>query len=123
MNSSTAWTCVEYSNEDRPDQVYALQLTGLKHVQAADQRRERQLGYAKLIVAVLTVLCALIFLRTLRGAVFVALPIALFVVLAVLQEKRIRGLRLLARGIAFFERGLARIEDRWIGGGKAANGF
>ena len=123
MKKSTAWTHVETSHEDRPDQVYALQLAGLKHVRAAEQHRERQIGYGKLIVAALTLIAALIFIHTLRGLALVAVPAALFVVLAVLQERRIRGLRLLARGIVFFERGLARMEGRWHGGGEGGERF
>lgn len=123
MDSRSAWKPVESANEDRPDQVYALQLAGLKHVQAAEQRRERQLGYAKLIVAALSLVAALIFLHTLHGLILLVVPAVIFAVLAVLQEKHIRGLRLLARGVTFFERGLARIEDRWAGTGDGGERF
>jgi hypothetical protein len=46
-----------------------------------------------------------------------------FLVLGVLQENHIRRLRFRARAIAFFERGLARIEGRWAGSGETGERF
>ncbi len=123
MDGGTARAREERPVEDRPDQVYSFQLAGLKQAQAAEQRRERQLGYGKLIVAALTVIATFASLHRLGGFAFVGVGVALFAVLAVLQEKRIRSLRLLARSIAFFEQGLARIEDRWSGRGNGGEKF
>src|SRR5689334_18404423 len=47
------------------------------------------------------------------------LPVGLFVVLIAFHDKILARSRRTLRAIAFYERGLARIEDRWIGTGDA----
>jgi hypothetical protein len=54
---------------------------------------------------------------------FLVLPAAAFLVLVVLQENLIRKLRYRARAIAFYERGHARLEDRWAGTGESGERF
>jgi hypothetical protein len=44
------------------------------------------------------------------------LPVAIFIGLIAYHEKILARARRTVRAIAFYERGLARIEDRWIGG-------
>jgi hypothetical protein len=103
--------------------VYARRLRQLKLSQAADQKRERRLGYAKLVVAAITLLAAFMFLHYLKGLEALPLLIAIFLVLAVLQERRIRQIRFRTRDIDFFERGLARIGDRWSATGESGERF
>jgi hypothetical protein len=109
--------------DNAPVEVYRRRLAELNRLQAAEKRRERQLGYSKLAVAALTLICAVLFLHYLKALEFLAAPIIVFMVLAVLQEKQIRRLRIRAREIGFFERGLARIEDRWAGSGESGERF
>jgi hypothetical protein len=108
---------------ESPADVYAHRLHELNLVQAADQRREKLLGYSKLAVAAVTLICALLFLHFLRALEFLAVPVGAFLLLAVLQEKLIRQLSIRARAIAFYERGLARLEDRWAGSGESGERF
>ena len=49
------------------------------------------------------------------------LPVALFIGLIAYHEKILAFARRTLRSIAFYERGLARIEDRWMGGGVSQN--
>ena len=51
------------------------------------------------------------------------LPVAAFIVLARRHERVIRQRDEAARAIAFYERGLARIEDRWPGTGEPGDRF
>jgi hypothetical protein len=106
-----------------PAQAYAQRLAQLNLAQAADQKRERRLGYAKLVVAAITLVAAFLFIHYLKGLEALPLLIGTFLVLAVLQEKRIRRIRFRTRAIDFFERGLARIEDRWAGTGESGERF
>ena len=50
-------------------------------------------------------------------------PIVLFVVLVIYHDRVLRARDAAARAIGFYERGLARIEDRWIGGGEPGDRF
>ena len=48
---------------------------------------------------------------------WVALPAALFAILMIMHDRVIRARQRADRAVAFYERGLARIDDRWAGGG------
>ncbi len=106
-----------------PAEVYASRLRELKGLQSAERRRERALGYAKLAVAAVTLVAALLLLHLLKALEFLLIPVAVFLILAVLQEKLIRRLRFRARAIAFYQRGLARLNDRWAGSGESGERF
>ena len=47
----------------------------------------------------------------------------LFVALAVRQEKLLASIRYRTRAISFYERGLARLNDRWAGAGETGERF
>ena len=49
---------------------------------------------------------------------WLALPVALFLALAVWHERVIRSRDLSARSVEFYDRGIVRIEGRWMGGGE-----
>jgi len=106
-----------------PAQVYARRLQELETEQAVERRQEKLLGAGKLVVAALALISAFILLRYLTALEFLLAPVGVFVALAVWHEKRIRSLQLRARYIAFYERGLARLEDRWAGTGETGERF
>jgi MutS domain V len=108
---------------ETPTEVYARRLRELNLLQSTDQRREKLLGYSKLAVAAVAILCALLFLLYLKAIAFLVVPVAVFLVLAVLHDNLIRKVRLRGRAIAFYERGLARLEDRWAGSGESGERF
>jgi hypothetical protein len=112
-----------HTNEETPLEHYARRLRELNRAQAAEQQSERQLGYAKLAVALLTVIASTVFLHYLKALEFLLVPVAVFFVLAVMQERLIRKLRFRGRAISFYERGLARLEDRWAGSGESGERF
>jgi hypothetical protein len=114
---------VSHEAGEPPAEVYARRLLQLKLLQATDQSRERRLGYAKLVIAATTLVAACLFLHYLKGLEALPLLIGIFLVLAVLQEKKIHRIRFRARAIDFFERGLARMEDRWSGTGESGERF
>jgi MutS domain V len=106
-----------------PCSVYTTRLKKLVGTQTIEQRRERRLGFAKLIVAGLTLLSGFLLLHYLNAIEWLPIPIGVFLVLGVLQEKHIRRIKFRARAINFFERGLARLEDRWAGSGETGERF
>jgi hypothetical protein len=103
--------------------LYSRQLRALEAAQQAEQIREKQLGYAKIGVALFTIVAAVILLRFAAYLEFLLIPVALFVVLAVWHEKRLQSIRLRKRSILFYERGLARVENRWEGTGETGERF
>jgi len=88
------------------------------------ERLHVRLGYLKLLVAGAAVI--LVWLSIARGAVspwWLAVPAAVLVALGVLHERVIHKHRCAERAAAFYERGLARIEDRWMGQGVTGERF
>jgi hypothetical protein len=111
------------SGETSPAAVYTDQLQTLANKQAAEQRRERLLGYVKLAIAVLTLAAAALLLRHTVALFLLSVPVAAFVVLAVVQERLLDSIRYRTRSISFYERGLARLNDRWAGTGESGDRF
>src|SRR5688500_608797 len=71
--------------------------------------RERTISLSRLIAAAATV--ALAFWNVLAALV----PAIVFIVLVVLHERSLRRRRAVEAGAAFFDRGIARIDDAWTG--------
>lgn len=102
--------------------MYAGELERLAALQASEQRRERVFGYSKLAIAILTLATAALYRQAVMFA-FLWAPVVLFIVLAVLQEKLLVSIRYRKRAVAFYERGLARLNDQWAGGGETGERF
>ncbi len=106
-----------------PGEVYADELKRLEETQRREQRRERLFGYSKLLLAALTLTAAFLLYRHAAVLLLLILPVAAFVVLAVLQENLLNSIRYRTRAIAYYERGLARLQDRWAGSGETGERF
>jgi len=106
-----------------PAAFYSERLSDLKRVQSADQKQERLFGYAKVAVAFATIAFAIILLYYIKFLWLLLIPAGTFACLAVLHERRLQQIRLRQRAIEFYERGVARLEDRWAGTGEAGDRF
>ncbi|WP_348261725.1 mismatch repair protein [Telmatobacter sp. DSM 110680] len=106
-----------------PAAMYSARLRELRAVQASDKNLERNLGYAKVAVAFATILSALLLLYYIKLFWLLLIPAVLFVYLSILHEKRLQQIRLRQRAIEFYERGEARLEDRWAGTGERGDRF
>jgi len=114
---------MDTAQHQAPAAVYTRRLQELEREQRAEQRREKRLGFSKLAVAGLTLIAAIVLLRYSAFLEFLALPIVVFIVLAVLQEKLIRRIRIRSRSIDFYLRGLARLSGEWAGTGETGDRF
>jgi len=123
MTASLGKQIEENQPAETPSQVYTRRLAALTQLQNADQRREKLLGYAKLIVAAVFLTGLLLFLHYLKHSQWLIPPVLLFVVLALLHDKLLRRIGLRNRAINFYNRGLARLEDRWSGTGESGECF
>jgi hypothetical protein len=86
--------------------------------------RERMLGLGRVVLFLtgLTVAGLAIGLDWL-SLYWVALPAAAFLIVLFLHDRVNRATRRAERAVVFYERGLARVEDRWIGGGEPGDRF
>lgn len=92
---------------------------------AADlARTERRVGTWRLVVFSAGVVVAVIAFGT--GAIsplWVITPLAAFVLLVLTHTRVIPSRRRADRAVQYYERGLARLEDRWAGGGATGDRF
>jgi hypothetical protein len=81
-------------------------------------RLDERLSYARLVVVVVAVLAGLALWMRVLPFWWLALPVLVFMTLVVRHDQVIRARDATAMSITFYERGVARIEDRWMGGGE-----
>jgi hypothetical protein len=78
---------------------------------------------ARLTVFIAGVVLAILWWRGLLSAWWLAAPAIVFAVLIQRHDRVIRARDAAGRAIAFYERGLARMEDRWTGTGEPGERF
>ncbi len=94
--------------------------------QAAFERLNRQdlrVSQLRLAVFAALALLAVLGLRGLLSYWWMAIPVAGFLALVKRHDQVIRARDRAARAVQFYERGVARLEDRWMGGGEQGPRF
>jgi MutS domain V len=86
-------------------------------------RLDGRLSHSRLATAAVAALLA--WLAYFRGLSpwWIAAPVATFLALAMWHDRIIRARDLSARSVEFYARGIARIEERWAGGGEPGSRF
>jgi MutS domain V/MutS domain III len=83
-----------------------------------------RLGNVRLLLAVLAVFLAWASFRAhALSAWWLVAPVVAFVGVASYHSRVLRARELAERAVAFYEKGLARIEDRWVGSGETGERF
>jgi MutS-like protein len=106
-----------------PAEAYRTRLAARRAVHRRLNQADLQFSYLRLGVFGLAVLIAVAAWQQVLSTWLLILPVAAFIVLLRRHERVIRQRDEAARAIAFYERGLARIEDRWPGTGEAGDRF
>ena len=111
------------TRDDAPFDLYSHRLEELQRSQAVQQRRERFLGYSKLAIAFGAAIAAALLIYHPAAVSLLLALVAVFAVLAILQERVIRELRVTSRAVVFYERGLGRLTGGWEGAGETGEQF
>ncbi len=98
-------------------ELYVQRLAERKGIAASRLVREKRISISRLIAIAATIGVA--FWKLVAALV----PLVVFVVLVVWHERVIRARKRAENGTAFYERGLARIDDEWQGRGDAGSDF
>lgn len=107
-----------------PANEYTQRREARLKVRAERERVHLRIGNFKLLVIVTGLLVAWFSLiKNTISDYWMILPVAAYGALAVWHELVIRARSRAERAAAFYERGLARIEDRWAGTGEAGERF
>jgi MutS domain V len=103
---------------------YRSRLEILREAEMRDKQTAAKLGPATLFFLAATIVSAGWILTTRISAIYwVSLPVALLIFFAVTHERVIRAIRKCSRKIAFYERCLARIGNKWMGTGETGDRF
>ncbi|HEX4032116.1 MAG TPA: mismatch repair protein [Terracidiphilus sp.] len=108
---------------ESPLAVYQRLLAQNRDQLAYQQKWDRRLGYAKLAIGLLLVALMVWFVHERHGGWLLLIPVAAFVVLAIAHEKVLTRIQELKVLITYYDRGLARLEDRWAGTGERGDRF
>ena len=110
--------------QQNPEAEYRRRLDQLRDEEAQHRIRDDRLAHTilGLILAALALAIWLIFSKK-HSLYWVLVPAALFALCAVIHSRVIRALRDCRRAIAFYERGMARLANRWMGGGQTGERF
>lgn len=88
------------------------------------QRQFIRIGNWRLLVAcVAAVLAWLSFISHVLSPWWLSIPILVFITLAAWQQRAMRRRTIAERAVRYYESGLARLEDHWIGTGNPGNQF
>jgi MutS-like protein len=90
---------------------------------AAAERRSSQLSWARVAAFALTAVASWLAATHRAPASLVAAPVVLFIVLVALHDRADAARRHALRAVQYWEDGIARIEERWVGRGEGGARF
>ena len=106
-----------------PSAEYHARLGAGRETHARLTRIDARFSHARLAVFAVGVAGAVAASRGWIGPWWLAIPVVAFGVLVTKHDRVLHARDAAARAIAFYERGLARIEDRWAGTGETGDRF
>ena len=107
-----------------PPQEYRTRLERWQAEHAASGIRSRQLGNARLVTGLAAVAIAGLAIGAgILSPWWLLVPVAVFVVLAVMHDRADKRREAALRGTAYYDRALARMENRWVGKGHQGEAF
>jgi hypothetical protein len=108
----------------QPHAEYTNRLTARQKTVAAKDALHKQIGNAKLATIVVAIVLLWLALKDeVISTYWLAIPIAIYVALSLAHEFALRALAHARSAVAFYQRGLARLEDRWSGTGASGARF
>jgi hypothetical protein len=107
-----------------PESEYRSRLEVLREIESRYKQTAAKLGPATLLFLAVSVVSGGWIVTTRISAIYwVLLPVSLLILLAIAHERVIRAIRKGSRKIAFYERCLARIGNKWMGTGETGDRF
>jgi hypothetical protein len=107
-----------------PSEEYVERRNARQSRVAGDEKIHIRLGYVRLLLFALAVILAWASFRShLLSAWWLIAPVAAFAGIAVYHSRILRARELAERAVAFYEKALARVEDRWSGSGETGERF
>ena len=107
-----------------PKSEYSRRADERRAVAEQQQKRFQLIGNLRLLAGIGAALLAFfVFGSAALSPFWLALPVGALLVLVVLHARVVQRLGLAKRAFAFYQKGLARVEDRWMGTGEQGERF
>ena len=107
-----------------PHAEYAKRLANYETLAASKNRFHIRIGNTKLaVVAAGLVLTYLSLAKQFLQPAWLLVPVAAYLVLAVIHEQILRGHHRAQTAASYYKKGIARIDDRWLGTGQTGERF
>ncbi|MFN7971482.1 MAG: DNA mismatch repair protein MutS [Acidobacteriota bacterium] len=107
-----------------PHGEYEARLRARRAEQTRVEKSDALIAYARLAVFVAGAAIAwIVFVENAIASLWLALPLLAFVALVVWHGRVLEDLARIRRSVTFYERGIARLEDRWAGTGPTGERF
>jgi hypothetical protein len=107
-----------------PKAEYSGRLEKYLRVIAEKDHAHLQVGYAKLaVIAAGLLLLWMVWAKQLVPAYWLLAPVAVYALLTILHGRVLRAKARAGTAADFYRKGIARIEDRWAGGGQTGERF
>jgi hypothetical protein len=107
-----------------PHAEYSNRLAYRQKTVAAQDALHKRFGNAKLATVVVAIVLLWLALKDeMISTYWLAVPIAIYVALSLAHEFALRALAHARSAVAFYQRGIARLEDRWSGAGASGERF
>jgi hypothetical protein len=98
-----------------PHEEYSRRLTAIAGSAATLRGRDNTFAAAKLAIGLVVIIAAIWLIKYhATKAYLLLIPILIFIALAVLHEKVLQKLKNCRRLLAYYNRGIARMESRWV---------
>ena len=108
----------------QPHAEYSQRLAARQQTVAAKDALHKQIGNAKLATVIAAIVLLWLSLKDEAISTYwLALPIVIYAALAFAHEFALRALAQARSAVAYYQRGLARLEDRWPGSGASGERF
>ena len=108
---------------ESPHAAYDRSLQQQLDGRSVQLRWHKLFGYAKLALGLMAAFIMIRFVHELHGIWPLPIVIAAFIVLAIIHDRVLKRIQRIDILVNFYERGLARIEDRWAGTGESGDRF
>ena len=108
----------------QPHAEYSSRLAARQKTVATKDALHKQIGNAKLAAVVLAIVILWLALKDeIISIYWLGVPIAIYIALSIAHEFALRSLAHARTAVAFYQRGIARLEDRWSGTGASGERF
>ena len=108
----------------QPHAEYTKRLAARQQTVAAKDALHNRFGNAKLATVILALILLWLALKDeIISTYWLAVPVAIYAGLALAHEFALRALAHARSAVAFYQRGIARLEDRWSGTGASGERF